>query len=100
MPDDKAWLLIAKDISRETEYVVFLNEHVAKEAAAKSIGYLAQSDLETIEWDQEDSNRLKEIVKAVAEERWDDAISDWEDWRSDKGPLDDDIGLWWIDLVI
>ena len=99
MPDDMAWLLIAKDISRETEYVVFLNEHVAVEAAAKSIGFLANSELEGIEWNQEDADKLKEVIKAVTEERWNDAIADWDEWRSDMGPLDDDVEIMKIDLV-
>jgi len=93
MSNDKAWLLISKDISRETDYAVFLNKHVATENFAKSIGYLAKSELDTIEWDKEDSERLREILKAVDEGKWDDAISGWEEWRSDMGPLDDDIEM-------
>lgn len=99
MPDDKAWLLIRTDISRETDYVVFLNEHVAMASLGESIGFLAQDSLDTIEWDEEDAGRLREILKDVAEKRWDDAVSNWDEWRSDKGPLDDDIEIIKIDLV-
>jgi hypothetical protein len=99
MAADKAWLLIRTDISRETDYVVFLNEHVAMESVGQSIGYLAQETLDTIEWDQEDADKLREILKDVAEKRWDDAVSNWDDGRSDKGPLDDDIEMVPIDLV-
>ena len=99
MPDDKAWLLIRTDISRETDYVVFLNEHVAMESLGQSIAFLAQEELDTIDWDQEDENRLREILKDVADKRLDDAVSNWDEWRSDKGPLDDDIEMIKIDLV-
>lgn len=96
---DKAWLLISTDISRETSYTVFLNEHVATESLARSIGYLAKSELDTIEWDRDDAGKLSEIIKAVDEGKWDDAISGWDEWRSDKGPLDDDIEMVETDLV-
>lgn len=99
MPDDKAWLLIAHDSSRENDYTVFLNEHVATESVARSIGYLAKAELDSINWDKEDAARLRGIVKAVDAKKWADAISDWDEWRSDMGPLDDDIEMIQIDLV-
>lgn len=99
MAADKAWLLISKDISRETDYTVFLNEHVANEAAAKSIEYLAQTELDSIGFEEDDADKLRSIIKAVKEDRWTDAISEWDDWRSDMGPLDDDIEVVMIDLV-
>lgn len=99
MPDNRAWLLIRTDISRETDYVVFLNEHVAKQSIGENIGFLAQDSLDGIEWDEEDADKLRTILKDVAEKRWDDAVSNWDEWRSDKGPLDDDIEMIPIDLV-
>src|SRR4029078_5792626 len=99
MAADKAWLLISKDISRETDYTVVLNEHVADQAAAKSIEYLAQTDLDSIGFDEDDADNLRSIIKAVKEERCTDASSEWDDWRSDMGPLDDDIEVVMIDLV-
>lgn len=100
MRADKAWLLISTDISTETDYTVFLNEHVAIEIVAKSIGYLAESSLEGIDWDRDDKKTLRDIVRDVANEKWNDVISAWEEWRFDKGPLDDDAELMEIDLVI
>jgi rubrerythrin len=96
---DKAWLIIRTDISSETDYTVFLNEHVANEAAAKSIEYIAQNELDTIGFDKEHKDMLRAILKAVKNGKWSDAISGWEEWRSEMGPLDDDVELTQIDLV-
>lgn len=99
MAADKAWLLISKDISRETDYTVFLNEHVANEAAAKSIEYIAQNEFDTIDFDKEHKDMLRAILKDVKNGKWSDAIAGWEEWRSEMGPLDDDVELIEIDLV-
>lgn len=99
MSNDKAWLIISTDISRETDYTVFLNEHVATEALGLGIRYLANEDLERISWDEEDAAALRSIIKAADEKRWDDVTSEWDDWRRDKGPLDDDVEMVMIDLI-
>lgn len=96
---DKAWLLIMKDPSQETEYTVFLNEHVANEAAAKSIEYLAQNELDNIDFEKEHKDMLRAILKDVKKGKWTDAIAGWDEWRHEMGPLDDDAELLEIDLV-
>ncbi len=95
---EKAWLAIWTDISRETEYTVYLNESTADATVGEATAALAQRELETIEWDEEDADRLKAIVQAGAEKRWVDVMNDWDEWRSDMGPLDDDVELVEIDL--
>lgn len=98
MAGEKAWLAIWHDISRETEYTVYLNESSANQVVGEATAALAKHELETIEWDEEDADRLKEIIQAGAENRWVDVMNDWDEWRSDKGPLDDDVELIEIDL--
>jgi rubrerythrin len=99
MAADKAWLIVRKDISTDTDYTVFLNEHVANEAAAKSIEYIAQNELDTIGFDKEHKDMLRSILKNVKNGKWSDAVSGWEEWRDEMGPLDDDVELIEIDLV-
>jgi rubrerythrin len=78
MAADKAWLIVRKDISTDTDYTVFLNEHVANEAAAKSIEYIAQNELDTIGFDKEHKDMLRSILKNVKNGKWSDAVSGWE----------------------
>lgn len=99
MPNDNAWLIVRKDISTDTDYTVFLNEHVANEAAAKSIEYIAQNELDTIGFDKEHKDMLRDILKDIKKGNWKDAIAGWEGWRDEMGPLDDDVEMIMIDLV-
>jgi len=93
-------MAIWKDIGREDEYTVYLNEHVADETIGEATAALAKHELETISWDEEDSDRLKSIIKAGEEKRWIDAMNEWDEWRSDKGPLDNDVELHKVELFV
>lgn len=93
MADDRAWLVIWKDISRETAYTVYLNEKSAEAAVGEAIGGLAKQEVESIDFDKEDADRLHAIVKAAGKGNWKEVINDWDEWRSDKGPLDDDVEI-------
>lgn len=95
MPDDKAWLAIWRDIGEsEPTYVVWLNKHTAEENVAEGIATLAKQQLDDLyEWDEEYNARLKAIIKAAEKKDWNTVIADWDEWRSDMGPLDNDVEM-------
>src|SRR5262245_56678247 len=91
MPNGKpktAWIVIYEDPGRETEYVVWLKEEDAYEAAASFIESAAKYDLEGIEWEEDDLNadRLKEALEAIRKKDWKYAYAAWEEYAQETDP--------------
>lgn len=94
----RAWLTIWTDPGRETEYVVWLSKQKALENVARGIYEKTKREIEEIGWDEEDLEKLRSIVTAFAENRPEDVISQYEDWREEKGPLDEDVDLLEVEI--
>jgi hypothetical protein len=103
MPDGKwvdGWVIVWKDISQEDGFSVYLNEKTAELSLASALADRAKADLDAIEWGKEDREMLESIIKAFNEKRFVDVINEWEEWRSDKGPLDEDAEMHKVDVRV
>lgn len=97
----KVWVLMYRtnDPSQETDPTVFLDRKKADADLAYAINGMVTSELDAIDWDKADADMLRSIMKAFEEKRYDDVISEWETWKDDHGPLDEDVDLVEADLV-
>ncbi len=89
MPNKTVWIYIYSDEndSDGPVFLVFTKKDAALAHAAESIKGIAQAELGGFEWQEDDENpeKLNEILKSVEDKRNDDALAEWEDYRSEYG---------------
>lgn len=97
--EGRAWLAVWTDPGMETQYTVWLDHDVALQNVAEGIVGKAKSDLENIEWTDDEEETLKDILKAFDKKDYEEVLALWDTWRGDMGPLQEDVELIEIDLV-
>lgn len=89
MPNKTVWVYIYtnEDDPDGSVFHVFAKKAAALAHAADTIKVIVQAELTGFEWQPEDDNpeKLAEILKSVSEGRHEDALAEWEDYRSDAG---------------
>ncbi len=88
-----AWILHFKDIGQEDAFLVFQTETAALKRMVESIAYYAKEQLEALEWDEEPTALLKEIINLEKKGEHSNVIATWRDFDFDYGPQDQDVFL-------
>lgn len=96
MAKNPVWILqITSERGREDQKIVYSSEKKAYQAAAEEVAICTKDQLDALEWEPEEAERLLEIIEMATRggdlESLKSVLEEYQSIDSDYGPFDDHI---------